>query len=185
MSPSSTTRCGCHLEPKHADPNRMRVALQCAALMQSLLEWATTTVHRVRRTWVVPLAHWGGRDMVLLRDGQWVDDSVIVHPSLVQWRYDAEMRQLIHLATPDARMVRWSWLSVVAADGTDMSDFFAGLRISAGHSIPRDKVLSLYALQCGAMPHGTLTIVRRDGTEETIHAQGVPNGSSDDVNYVR
>lgn len=163
----------------------MRYALQCAALMQSLLEWATATVHRVRRTWVVPLAHWGGRDMLLLRDGQWVDASVAVHPSLIQWRYNAEMRQLVHVATPDARMVRWPWLSVVASDGTDLSEFFAGLRISSGHIISRDTALMLAATQCGVIPHGTLTIVRRDGTEETVHAYERPNGSSQDVNYVR
>ena len=161
----------------------MRIAIHCAALMQSLLEWSTATVHRVRRTWVVPLAHWGGRDMVLLRDGQWLDASVAVHPSLIQWRYDAEMRQLIHVATPDARMVRWPWLSVVAGDGSDLSDFFAGLRISAGHTLPRDKALALAAVQCGVMPHGTLTIVRRDGTEEVV-LEG-SNRSSQDVNYVR
>jgi hypothetical protein len=161
----------------------MRGAIQCAALMQSLLEWSTATVHRIRRTWIVPLAHWGGRNMILLRDGQWVDDSVVVHPSLIQWRYDAEMRQLIHMATPDVRMVRWPWLSVVAADGSDLSEFFAGLRISAGHQLPRDKAMALAAVQCGVMPHGTLTIVRRDGTEEVVPAG--PNGSSGDVNYVR
>ena len=121
--------------------------------------------------------------MILLRDGQWVDDSVVVHPSLIQWRYDAEMRQLIHMATPDVRMVRWPWLSVVAADGSDLSEFFAGLRISAGHQLPRDKALALAAHQCGVVPHGTLTIVRRDGTEEVVPAG--PNGSSGDVNYVR
>jgi hypothetical protein len=186
MSQSSITRCcGCNLEPKHADPNRMRYVIQCAALLQTLLEWSAATLHRIRRTWVVPLAHWGGRDMVLLRDGQWVDDNVAVHPSLIQWRYDAEMRQVVHSATPDARMVRWPWLSVVAADGSDLSDFFAGLRISAGQQLPRDKALALAAHQCGVFPHGTLTIVRRDGTEETVHAYEGPNGSSGDVNYVR
>jgi hypothetical protein len=165
--------------------------IRVAAFFQEKLELAMAAVHYVRRRFLVPLAHWGGRDMLLLRNGQWIDSSPSVPAGQVAWRYDATAHQLHRADTEGGgRLGRWPWISV-SNQGHDLSEFFAGLRITSGQTLPKDKAFMLYAHQRGGLPHGTVTVMKRDGTEEVIHTYedaapaGSANPASQDVNFVR
>jgi hypothetical protein len=103
---------------------------------------------------------------------------------------------LVREGAEEARLVRWPWLSVESA-GQDLSEFFQGLRLSAGHQLTDDKAIMLFAHQKGWLPAGDLHIVRRDGSEETyaLDANGVhvrreaaaatPEERMEQINYVR
>lgn len=161
--------------------------VRVAAFFQEKWELAVAAVHYVRRRFLVPLAHWGGRDMLLLRNGQWIDTAPSVPTEHVAWRYDAAAHQLSRSGVEGARLTRWPWLSVLN-ESHDLSDFFGGLRITAGHMLAKDKAFMLYAHQKGHLPHGTVTILKRDGTEEVVHTYEEPFGistASQGVNYVR
>jgi len=148
-------------------------------------------VHYVRRRFLVPLAHWGGRDMLLLRNGQWIDAAPGVPAGQIVWRYNAAAHQLHRSGQEGTRLARWPWLSV-ANESHDLSDFFGGLRITAGQELTKDKAFMLYAHQRGHLPYGTVTIMKRTGAEEVVHTYedgGVVGGdaspASASVNYVR
>jgi len=167
--------------------------VRVAAFFQEKLDLAMAAVHYVRRRFLVPLAHWGGRDMLLLRNGQWVDDTNgLVPEDQIVWRYDATTHQLRRAGIDSgARLIRWPWLSVLN-ESHDLSEFFGGLRITAGQTLTKDKAFMLYAHQKGHLPHGTVTILKRDGTEEVVHTYEdvVPtvcgtSPASQDVNFVR
>jgi hypothetical protein len=167
--------------------------VRVAAFFQEKLELAMAAVHYVRRRFLVPIAHWGGRDMLLLRNGQWIDATPSVPIGQVAWRYDATAHQLhrVDAAVEGGRLGRWPWISV-ANQEHDLSDFFAGLRITSGQTLPKDKAFMLYAHQRGDLPHGSVTVMKRDGTEEVIHTyeDTIPRGgevspASQDVNFVR
>lgn len=145
-------------------------------------------VQLCRRQVVLPLALRGGRDMILLKNGQWVDVSVEAGAHAI-WRYDADRHMVIHLNSPGGtRTVRWPWLSVANAEH-DLSEFFEGLRITTGHTLSRENVFMLYAHQRGSLPHGTYTVLTRDGIEQVVHTyEEMPTPmqrSSEDVNFVR
>lgn len=129
--------------------------------------------------------------MLLLRNGQWIDALPSIPAAQVAWRYDATAHQLHQAGTATgSRLGRWPWISVANQDH-DLSDFFADLRITAGQTLSKDKAFMLYAHQKGHLPHGTVTIMKRDGTEEVIHTYedaapaGSANPASQDVNFVR
>lgn len=170
--------------------------LPWAAWVQQKYEAALIVVNRLRRRLLLPVAHWGGRDMALLTNGQWLDVGWC-RPAAeqVRWHYDSERHVLVRAGAEEARLVRWPWLSVESA-GQDLSDFFQGLRLSAGHQLTDDKAIMLFAHQKGFLPAGDLHIVKRDGSEETyvLGADGVhvrrEAGASvaervDQVNYVK
>jgi len=138
--------------------------LPFVAWAQAKWDLGLLVLHRIRRRFVVPLALWGGRDMVLLTNGQWVDGTV--PQEHVRWRYDAEKHTLVSQGAEGSRLVRWPWLSIVCGD-RDLSDFFQSLRLSAGQPLADDKAIMLFAHQKRWIPTGDLHIVRRDGSEET------------------
>lgn len=129
--------------------------------------------------------------MLLLRNGQWIDTSPSVPSEHVIWRYDATTHQLHRSGTEGtSRLTRWPWLSVLN-ESHDLSDFFGGLRITAGQMLAKDKAFMLYAHQKGHLPHGSVTILKRDGTEEVVHTYedaavfGSATSASQGVNFVR
>jgi hypothetical protein len=164
--------------------------LPWAAWVQEKWDAALIVVNRVRRRLLLPIALWGGRDMTLLTNGQWVDGRA--PPEQVRWRYDAEKHVLVRTGAEAERLVRWPWLSV-ACGTQDLSEFFQGLRLSAGHQLADDKAVMLFAHQKRWVPGGDLQIVRRDGSEETyvLDASGVHVRRTtveervDQVNYVK
>jgi hypothetical protein len=168
--------------------------VRIAAFVQEKLELAMAALHYVRRRFLVPLALRGGRDMLLLRNGQWIDTLPSIPTAQVAWRYDSTAHQLHQAgAAAESRLGRWPWISVANQDH-DLSDFFADLRITAGQTLSKDKAFMLYAHQRGHLPHGTVTIMKRDGTEEIIHTyedttpadgSGSVSSASQDVNFVR
>lgn len=145
--------------------------LNIVAWVQTKWELGMIILNRVRRRLLLPIAHWGGRDMVLLTNGQWVDHTQSIPDALVQAVYNSEKHAV--LGRVAARTVRWPWLSVQAGN-IDMSDFFQGLRISSGLEVSRDKALMLYAHQKGVVPSGDLHIVNRNGEEEVVPADREP-----------
>lgn len=131
--------------------------------------------------------------MALLTNGQWLDAGRGIRPEQVRWRYDSERHMLVREGAAEARLVRWPWLSVESG-GQDLSEFFQGLRLSAGHQLTDDKAIMLFAHQKGWLPDGDLHIVRRDGSEET-YTLGADNVRSEveasiaerveQVNYIK
>jgi hypothetical protein len=167
-----------------------RVAI--AAAIQNKKECATRLLNRMRRYLLLPLAHYGGRDMVLLTNGQWLDASPSIQPEQIRWRYNVEAHTLVRQGAEGVRLVRWPWLSVATAT-RDLSDFFEGLRITAGHSLSDDKAVMLFAHQMGWFPAEDLYIIHRDGSEDTyvLDASGVHvrrsagEAQESDVNFIR
>jgi hypothetical protein len=161
------------------------------AFLQQLYITCWRYVNLCRRQVIVPLALQGGRDMILLKNGQWVDASVDAGPHAI-WRYDAGRHTVTHLPSPGCtRLIRWPWLSVANPEH-DLSEFFEGLRITAGHTLTQENAFMLYAHQRGSLPHGTMTILTRDGTEQVVHTYvetPAPvlqrSSSSEDVNFIR
>jgi hypothetical protein len=157
------------------------------AYIQTCKETVTLFWNRFRRRCLVPLAHSGSRDMVLLKSGQWIDAGV---PSdEADWSYDAEKH---HLVAGEGRMVRWHWIGATTGD-LDLMEFFEGLRLSAGRTLTDDKALSLYACQKGRIPMGTLHVTKRDGSEEKFsirhgflhHPHDSNQAHSNQVDYIR
>lgn len=161
--------------------------LGIVAWIQTKVEIAILILNRLRRRVLLPFAHSGGRDMILLTNGQWIDHVRSIPESMISAIYTAEKHTLLQ---PSAgRTVRWPWLSV-HTDSLDMSEFFQGLRISSGLTVSRDKALMLYVHQKGILPVGDLYIVNRDGEEEIVRADGAPTTEEtlrrvDSVNHIK
>lgn len=163
------------------------VWLNIVAWIQTRWEMSLVLLNRARRRLLLPIALWGGRDMILLTNGQWIDRTPGIPDALVQVFYNSEHHTLS--GKEPVRTVRWPWLSVQAG-GIDMSEFFQGLRISSGLNVSRDKALMLYAHQKGVVPVGDLHIVNRNGEEEVVRAE--ETSSAEDtlrriasVNYIK
>jgi hypothetical protein len=150
----------------------MDFIVRIAAWAQTKYELGLVILNRLRRRLLLPLAHWGGRDMVLLKNGQWVDAGHRIPAASVRWRYNAEKHALF-LTESEERTVRWPWLAA-SSGSADFSDFFGGLRIAAGGSLPGDKVISLLAAQKGVVPVEPIRVVLRTGEEEVLTAEGLP-----------
>ena len=150
----------------------MDYVVRIAAWAQTKYELGLVILNRLRRRLLLPLAHWGGRDMVLLTNGQWVDASRRIPADRVHWRYSAEKHALF-LTEEGGRTVRWPWLAA-SSGSADFSDFFGSLRIAAGASLPGDKAVSLLAAQKGVVPTEPLRVVLRSGEEEVLTAEGLP-----------
>jgi hypothetical protein len=138
------------------------------AWIQTCRETAAAWLTTFRRS-IYPFAAGAGRDMLLLRNEHWVDVSTLVPAEEVVYRYYADKRTICRRGEEGARTKRWNWLSVTYG-GVDISDFFQGLRIPDGASVPHNAILMLYAHQQGALPVGKLEVVTRDGMEETVYA---------------
>jgi len=132
------------------------------SFLQSRWDDCRKAFQRCRRNYVTPLALQGGRDMVLLRSGGWVDALPDIPEEAISCRYLADQQQIVYAG--GSRLVRFPWLAVV--DEThDMTDFFTDLRISVGQDIMNEDVMSLYTHQRQRFPRGPIQITTRDGDE--------------------
>lgn len=139
------------------------------ASLQTYYEHCFRATHRVRRGLIRVLKHLGGHDMLLLKDGHWVDARVVVPEDSIAWAYCSEKHVLTAAAAaPGTRLTRWSWLSVLH-DGKDISEFFVGLRLSSGHDLSVAALMRLFAHQKGWMPRGELHVTDRMGVDEIVH----------------
>lgn len=133
------------------------------AFIQSSIDFTKLWCNRGRRNYLLPLAQRGGRDMILLRSGVWVDNIPSISEEDIRCRYDSEQG---HITSGSGLLKRHQWLSV--SQGTrDMSDFFADLRTAV--TLTSDELLMLYTHQTGHYPKGVLSVVQRDGTEVTVY----------------
>lgn len=138
------------------------------------VQWTrlVAALKRCRRNYVTPLALQGGRDMVLLRAGGWVDALPQIPEDSISCRYLAEEKHIVFVDSSGcrSRLQRFPWLSVV--DEThDMTDFFTDLRITADHDILHEDIMSLYAHQCQRFPVAPIHIITRDGDEIELDAE--------------
>jgi hypothetical protein len=142
--------------------------LQAASFIQTSIETCFKSYHYLRRSYLLPWAHSGGRDMIYLTSGAWTDYSDEITPDKIQFVYDSKNKRIRLLTEDDqARTVRWPWLSATN-DGRDLSHFFADLRISRSCTVETPVVLMLFVHQNGWIPTGTLSVVLRDGSDEEI-----------------
>ena len=144
--------------------------MRIAALAQTGYEMGLVILNRVRRS-LLPLAHWGGRDMLLLKNGAWVDAHAEVPTGQVAVRYSAEQHVVLPATTSvgPARSQRWQW--VEASQGSrDMSEWFSGLRLQGGALITPKDALMLYAHQNAWVPceQTPVRILTRRGQEEEV-----------------
>jgi hypothetical protein len=161
------------------------------AWIQTCREAAAAWFAEFRRNVLYPFAAGAGRDMLLLRNDQWVDASVVVPVEDVTHRYSAVKHTIVTVPQAEgARSARWPWISVAYGD-QDISDFFQGLRLPSVGSISNSTVLMLFAHQRGVLPTGELQVVTRDGDEETVYAFRQPRTTASEseasasVNYIR
>jgi len=158
-----------------------------SALSFLQVQWSrlTAACKRCRRNYVTPLALQGGRDMVLLRAGGWVDDLPQIPEDSITCRYLAEENNIVFIDSTNLRLRRFPWLSVTDASH-DMTDFFTDLRITADRELLHEEIMSLYAHQCQRFPVAPIQITTRDGDEIELDAEfqevaGLSVLSEDDV----
>lgn len=153
----------------------MRCFIRSASVLQTVIEKLYATANYVRRSYIVPIAHYGERDMHLLTNGQWVDSSVGADPALTTWRYDSAKRHLIHTKAPvDTRMIRSPLIAVTSHAQSDLSDFFCRLRISDKQRITGNDLISLFVHQKGFLPALPLACITRNSTEIFIGMSDEP-----------
>jgi hypothetical protein len=135
------------------------------------VQWTrlTAAIQRCRRTYITPMVLQGGRDMVLLRSGGWVDSLTDIPEEVISCRYNAEKQNIVFTDCSNNRLVRFPWLSVVD-DSHDMTEFFTDLRISADHDLLHEEVMSLYMHQRLRYPVAPIQITTRDGDEIELGA---------------
>jgi len=140
--------------------------MQWLASLQTAREMAVMYAEHLRHNYLLPLAQIGGQNMQLLKNGQWIPGNV--QASNVVALYDLTTHTIVGCQAEVSKTTRWPWLSVVAGE-KDLSDFFAGLRITSGSTISDESALMLFAHQKGWVPDGEINITLRDGTMSTIH----------------
>jgi hypothetical protein len=141
--------------------------IQCAAYLQMLYESVRYYWHLVRKQYLLPIIQQGGKDMILMKNGSWVDANTKMPDDQIEWTYNSTEHRLSYLGEDSVRHIPWPWLSVIHKD-MDMSDFFADLRITAGKTLTKEKVLMLYVHQKGWSPHCSLQITKRDLEEQEL-----------------
>jgi hypothetical protein len=163
----------------------MSTWIHIASFLQTKLEQGIRILHRIRVRIVLPIAHWGGRDMYLLTNGSWVDSSTHVSEQHILWKYNSEKHILILNENAETRLQRWPWLSVqlvpANTERTDeneneienekISSFFTSLRSTRGYELPIKNALMLYAHQKGSFITGKLHVTYRDGSEEELQVE--------------
>jgi hypothetical protein len=151
------------------------------AQIQGYYEKCCRATHRVRRGLIRLLKHLGGHDMLLLKDGHWVDARVVVPEESIAWAYCSEKHVLTAATSaPGTRMTRWPWLSVIH-NGQDISEFFVGLRLSTGHDLSVAALMRLFAHQKGWMPLGELHVTDRMGMDEVVQLDGSDEEEEENV----
>jgi len=142
-----------------------------AAWIQTVTERAIVAYNRLRHWVGLPLAHYGGRDVVLLHSGHWIDP---VEGAEGVARYCLEKHAIV--AEIDSGLKRWPWLSVIPLDasGAEVNDigagdFFGSLRISRGCELSVEQALLLFVIQKGIMITAPqLRLIDRVGEEKII-----------------
>jgi hypothetical protein len=134
------------------------------------VQWTAlcSAINACRRKYVVPAALQGGRDMALLHTGGWVDDSPSIPEHVIECRYVAAEHRI---RTPGDDMPyfhRPPYLTVEDAEH-DMTDFFAGLRLSNDFMLTDAEFMVLYAHQTQRFPVGPIQILMKDFSEKTLN----------------
>ena len=143
--------------------------MQVAAFIQNLSEMLYKYVQYIRIHYMLPLAMNGGRNMFLLKNGQWIDTHVTVQHTEIDVVYDAEKHAIIGFGgEKPEKPGRWPWLSVVVNDTTDISDFFSSLRITNGFTVTPKVMMMLYAHQRGTLYTGPIHVMDRSGEEYVV-----------------
>jgi hypothetical protein len=161
--------------------------------METVYSWINHQWLLFTRRLVLPALVYSGRDMILLKNGLWIDTTSVIPEDQIAWHYDSITHRLTHGSGP---LQRWQWISAVSGCGRDMSDFFADLRISRGvPPLTTAKVIELFIHQKGWVPSRNIKITRRDdATEETLYvhihnpitdAAPTSSRSENDINYIR
>ena len=159
----------------------MNKYMQTLAYLQTIVDIVFKCSNRVRRRFLLPIAKSGGRDMLLLKSGVWIDEDERIPLDFVHMRYDSEKHTVFARNSVSERN---PWLSVITEDSKDISEFFCTLRVPA---MTNEAKIMLFAHQKGWFPVGTLYIILRDGTDTSISvfSRHVMNPKSADVNYIR
>jgi hypothetical protein len=146
----------------------MTMTIRAILLAQELLEYGLRTMNKFRATVLLPLFNWGGRDMLLLKNGSWIDASVkVTDPTDVTLQYSFQRHEVTAPNTTD-KVPRWPWLSV-SQGSLDMSEFFASLR--AVPELTAEQAIMLYAYQNQWLPSFTEPVKimnREDGSESEL-----------------
>lgn len=146
--------------------------MQVAAFIQNLSEMLYKYVQYIRIHYLLPLAMNGGRNMFLLKNGQWIDTFVHVSPNDIDLVYDAERHAVLEFDEEKTKKPekpgRWPWLSVVVNDTTDISEFFSSLRITNGFTVTPKVMMMLYAHQRGTLYTGPIHVMDRSGEEYVV-----------------
>jgi hypothetical protein len=163
-----------------------------AAYIETVYEWIRGQWLLFTRRTLLPALVYNGRDMILLKNGMWVDSRASFSDDHIVWRYDSITQRLTN---GTGSLQRWPWISAVSGCGRDMSDFFADLRISRGSHLADAKIIELFIYQKGWVPSRNIRITRRDdATEETLYVSIhspmtdvalTSSRSENDVNYIR
>jgi hypothetical protein len=180
---------------------RLPTKMELVAFAELARERVMRGLQRVRVLLIWWLLGLGARPMFLLQTGAWVDCNRGFAPDQVRAVYDAERHQVRAPGSdlPLGSRDRWPWLAAVEADGAqrDLSDFFGSLRVAQSLDLTPTDVLGLFVCQAGWLPRGSLSVTRRDGTEERVDAttglsvapaaggREEPSAASQNVNYIR
>jgi hypothetical protein len=144
------------------------VVLRLAAFAERTNELCTYYWAVFVRRILLPMIVWRGRDMVLIKNGQWVDFSPEFHETDIDWHYDSITHRLTK-ARSVVPMLRWKWLGAFSmGKERDMSDFFSELRISRGEALADAKVVDLFIHQNGWNPGSQLRVIDRVTAEERV-----------------
>ena len=134
------------------------------------VQWTSlcNAVNNCRRKYVVPTALQGGRDMVLLHIGGWVDDSPSIPEHVIDCRYVAAEHRIRSPGDDMPYFHRPPYLTVEDAEH-DMTDFFAGLKLSHDYMLTDAEFMVLYAHQTQRFPVGPIQILTKDFDEKTLN----------------
>ena len=157
--------------------------LRAASFAQTTMENVQWSIRWARQHLLVPVAHAGGRNMQLLRSGCWIDADIRVDDSsqvvAVYIRESHSIRLPQSPLAANARMTRWTWLSVSLTDSSGgyidaevnsnevLTEFMGTLRTETDAITP-GQILTLFACQKGWLPTGYITVVSSTGDEETL-----------------
>jgi hypothetical protein len=148
--------------------------MEVAAFAERTRERIIRALHQIRILMIWWLLGLGARPMVLLQTGAWVDISRGFAPDQVRAVYDSEQHcvRVPGSDLPLGSRDRWPWLAAVEAEGArrDLSEFFGSLRVAQSLGLTPAEVLALFVCQAGWLPRGSLSVTRRDGTEERVDA---------------
>ena len=106
--------------------------------------------------------------MVLLHIGGWVDDSPSVPEHVIDCRYIAAEHRIRSPGDDMPYFHRPPYLTVEDAEH-DMTDFFAGLRLSNDYMLTDAEFMVLYAHQTQRFPVGPIQILTKDFDEKTLN----------------